>query len=60
MGNVPPMEKFAITVIEKTEIEIETEQTEIESPADKGKFFLDAINPQRNPENLVTISQIKN
>ena len=39
----------------------EIEQTETKSPAaDEYKFFLDTINPQKKPENLVTISQIKN
>ena len=37
------------------------EQTENESPfADKYKFFRDMIKLQRNPENLGTISEIKN
>ena len=37
------------------------EQTETESPsADDCKFFLDMVNLQENPENLVNISQIKN
>ena len=37
------------------------EQTETESPsADDCKFFLDMVNLQKNPENLVNISQIKN
>ena len=37
------------------------EQTETESPsADEYEFFLDRINLQKNPENLVNISQIKN
>ena len=39
----------------------EIEQTETESPsADEHKFFLDTINLQKKPENLVNISQIKN
>ena len=37
----------------------EIELTETKSPA-ADKFFLDMINPQKNPEDLVTISQIKN
>ena len=37
------------------------EQTETESPsADEYEFFLDRINLQKNPENLVNICQIKN
>ena len=39
----------------------EIEQTKTESPsADEYKFFLDTINLQRNPENLINISRIKN
>ena len=38
----------------------EIEQTETESPsANEYEFFLDKINLQKNPENLVNISQIK-
>ena len=37
------------------------EQSETESPyADEYEFFLDTINLKKNPENLVSISQIKN
>ena len=39
----------------------EIEQSETESPyADEYEFFLDTINLKKIPENLVSISQIKN
>ena len=71
MVNVPPLEKFAITVIGKTILRSavhvikktlhEIEQTETESPsAGEYEFFLDMINLHKSPENLVNISQIKN
>ena len=69
--NVPPLEKFAMTVIGKTILRSavhvikktlhEIEQTETESPsAGEYEFFLDMINLHKSPENLVNISQIKN
>ena len=62
------MEKFVITVTRETFLRSATlngktlheiEQTETESPS-PDIFFLDTINLQKNPENLIRISQTKN
>ena len=58
----PPLKlqrKLENVSFSKILLEIQKNETESPSP-DEYKFFLDSINLQENPENLVNISQIKN